>query len=100
VDFVVVVDQVIALLRQRARVTSRTLPRPFALDDTALEDLKEARFLTHPQMTDADGRGVVETRDRRRAPTVPTAVSFAMASGTRREPAPRGAGRDAVAQRR
>jgi class 3 adenylate cyclase len=40
VDFVTVVDQVIALLRQRGRVAYRTLKRQFQLDDEALEDLK------------------------------------------------------------
>jgi predicted ATPase len=39
-DFVAVVDQVIALLRQRGRVAYRTLKRQFQLDDEALEDLK------------------------------------------------------------
>jgi hypothetical protein len=41
VDFVAVLDQVIALLRQRGRLTYRTLKRQFQLDDAALEDLKE-----------------------------------------------------------
>jgi class 3 adenylate cyclase len=40
VDFVAVVDQVIALLRQRGRVAYRTLKRQFQLDDEAIEDLK------------------------------------------------------------
>ena len=35
-DFVAVVDQAIALLRQRGRVTYRTLQRQFQLDDDAL----------------------------------------------------------------
>jgi class 3 adenylate cyclase len=35
-----VVDQVIALLRQRGRVAYRTLKRQFQLDDEAIEDLK------------------------------------------------------------
>ena len=39
VDFVAVMDQVIALLRQRGRLTYRTLQRQFHLDDAALEDL-------------------------------------------------------------
>ena len=39
-DFVAIVDQVIALLRQRGRVAYRTLKRQFALDDEAIEDLK------------------------------------------------------------
>ncbi|HSX82093.1 MAG TPA: hypothetical protein VLQ80_26470 [Candidatus Saccharimonadia bacterium] len=38
-DFVAVVDQVITLLRQRGRVTYRTLQRQFPLDEEALADL-------------------------------------------------------------
>jgi len=41
VDFVAVVDQVIALLRQRGRLTYGTLKWQFELDDAALQDLKE-----------------------------------------------------------
>src|SRR5205809_4535180 len=40
VDFVAVVDQAIALLRQRGRLTYSTLQRQFQLDDAALEDVK------------------------------------------------------------
>src|SRR4029450_4049173 len=40
-DFVAVLDQVIALLRQRGRLTYRTLQRQFQLDDAALEDVKK-----------------------------------------------------------
>jgi hypothetical protein len=36
VDFVAVVDHVIALLRQRGRVTYSTLKRQFQLDEAAL----------------------------------------------------------------
>jgi TOMM system kinase/cyclase fusion protein len=39
-DFYSVVDQAIALLRQRGRVTYRALKRQFDLDDDVLEDLK------------------------------------------------------------
>jgi len=41
VDFVAVLDQVIALLHQRGRLTYRTLQRQFQLDDAALDDLKD-----------------------------------------------------------
>jgi hypothetical protein len=41
VDFVAVMDQVITLLRQRGRLTYRTLQRQFHLDDAALDDLKD-----------------------------------------------------------
>jgi hypothetical protein len=40
-DFVAVMDQVITLLRQRGRLTYRTLQRQFHLDDVAMDDLKE-----------------------------------------------------------
>jgi len=39
-DFVAVLDQVIALLQQRGRLTYSTLKRQFQLDDAALEDVK------------------------------------------------------------
>src|SRR6266851_3081004 len=39
-DFYTILDQVIALLRQRHRVTYRALQRQFGFDDTYLEDLK------------------------------------------------------------
>lgn len=38
-DVVAVVDQVMTLLRQRGRLTYRTLKWQCELDDTALEDL-------------------------------------------------------------
>jgi len=57
VDFVAVVDQVIALLRQRGRVTYRTLQRQFQLDEAALEDLKLE--LIEGQCLASDERGTV-----------------------------------------
>lgn len=36
-----ILDQAIAILQRRGRVTYRTLKRQFALDDAALEELKE-----------------------------------------------------------
>ena len=40
-DFVAVVDQAIALLRQRGRLTSRTLQLQFQLDDVHLHALTD-----------------------------------------------------------
>ena len=40
-DFVAVVDQVIALLRQQGRLNYRTLQLQFQLDEAHLEALKE-----------------------------------------------------------
>jgi predicted ATPase/class 3 adenylate cyclase len=56
-DFVAVMDQVIALLRQRGRLTYRTLQRQFHLDDAALEDLKLE--LIEGQCLASDERGTV-----------------------------------------
>jgi class 3 adenylate cyclase/tetratricopeptide (TPR) repeat protein len=57
VDFVAVVDQVIALLRQRGRLTYSTLKRQFQLDEAALEDVKNE--LIEGQRLAVDERGNV-----------------------------------------
>jgi class 3 adenylate cyclase/tetratricopeptide (TPR) repeat protein len=72
-DFVAVLDQVIALLRQRGRVTYRTLQRQFQLDDDTLHDLTEELLYAHPEVRDDAGRGLVWTGDARPAPTAPMA---------------------------
>ena len=56
-DFVAIVDQVIALLRQRGRVTYSTLKRQFQLDEAALEDVKNE--LIEGQRLAVDERGNV-----------------------------------------
>jgi hypothetical protein len=65
VDFVAVVDQVIALLRQRGRVAYRTLKRQFQLDDEALEDLKIALIDSQRLATDEQGTVLVWTEGKR-----------------------------------
>jgi len=55
-NFYSVVDQAIALLRQRGRVTYRALKRQFALDDEALADLTEELLYGQRLATDEDGR--------------------------------------------
>src|SRR5216683_2867373 len=59
VDFVAVMDQVIALLRQRGRLTYRTLQRQFQLDDAALEDLKDELIYGQRLAVDEDERVLV-----------------------------------------
>ena len=56
-NFYSVVDQAIALLRQRGRVTYRALKRQFALDDDVLEDLK-AELITAQRLA-VDEQGAV-----------------------------------------
>src|SRR5438067_6194874 len=61
VDFVAVVDQAIALLRQRGRLTYGTLKRQFQLDDAALDDLKDELIYGQRLADDEDGRVLVWT---------------------------------------
>src|SRR5438309_6118405 len=70
-DFVAVVDQVIALLRQRGRVAYRTLQRQFQLDEAALADLlAELRYAHHDKLRE-DEQGVVWTGDAGTAGVLP-----------------------------
>ena len=80
-DFVAVVDQVIVLLRQRGRLTYRTLQWPFQLDDDALHDLTDELLYAHPEVRNDAGRGLVWTGD---AATVPPAAT----APTAPQPAP------------
>ena len=67
-----ILDQAIAMLQRRGRLTYGALKRQFQLDDAALEDLKEALLFAHPQIADEAGRGLVWTGDtRRRSPPLP-----------------------------
>ena len=60
-DFCAVLDQALALLRQRGRVSYRALRRQFDLDDASLADLKDALVFAEPRVVDEDGRGLVWT---------------------------------------
>jgi class 3 adenylate cyclase len=62
-DFYTLLDHVVALLRQRQRVTYRALQRQFDLDEDALTDLKDALLYAHPQVVDDEGRGLRWTGD-------------------------------------
>src|SRR5712692_3297093 len=72
-DFVAVVDQVIALLRQRGRVTYRTLQRQFQLDENALADLlAELRYVYRDEIREEE-QGVMWAGGAR--PTPPATVT-------------------------
>jgi hypothetical protein len=77
VDFVAVMDQVIALLRQRGRLTYRTLQRQFHLDDAALDDLKDELIYGQRLAVDEEGKVLVWSGE--------TALAAAAPAGT---PAP------------
>jgi len=61
VDFVAVVDQAIVLLRQRGRLTYRTLQLQFQLDEAHLEVLKDELIYGQCVAVDEDGRVLVWT---------------------------------------
>src|SRR5438094_5234303 len=67
-DFVTVVDQAIALLRQRGRLTYRTLQRQFQLDDAALNDLKDELIEGQRLAVDEEGKILVWTGNSDPAP--------------------------------
>jgi hypothetical protein len=74
VDFVAVLDQVIALLRQRGRITYRPLQRQSQLDEVALEDLKEELLYGQRLAVDEDSRVLVWSGETgSTAPTGPAA---------------------------
>jgi class 3 adenylate cyclase len=58
-DFYAILDQVIALLRQRQRVTYRALQRQFGVDDTYLEDLKAELIDAQRLAVDEEGKVLV-----------------------------------------
>ena len=82
-DFYAVLDQVLALLRQRGRVSYRALKRQFDLDDAYLDDLKVEIIEVHQCAVEQEGTMLVWTgaapsaappspcRPRPRSPTRP-----------------------------
>jgi class 3 adenylate cyclase/predicted ATPase len=70
-DFYAVLDQVLALLRQRGRVSYRALKRQFDLDAAYLDDLKMEIIEVHQCAVDQDGTMLVWTGPTG-APPLPT----------------------------
>jgi hypothetical protein len=66
-----ILDQALALLQRRGRVTYRTLRLQFHLDEDHLDALKEELLYAHPQVRDDAGRGLLWTE---------TAATFATLS--------------------
>src|ERR671935_1473536 len=67
-----ILDQAIAMLQRRGRMTYRTLQRQFALDEDALNDLKDELLYAHPEVRDDAGRGLVWPSTPDTASTVPS----------------------------
>src|ERR1700745_854089 len=68
-DFYAVLDHVLALLRQRGRVSYRALKVQFHLDDEQLDALKEELLYAHRGAVEEDGRGLLWTAGVSATPT-------------------------------
>ena len=64
-----ILDQAIAMLQRRGRLTYGTLKRQFQLDEAALDDLKEQLLYASSQVVDDAGRGLVWTGETAVSPT-------------------------------
>jgi class 3 adenylate cyclase/predicted ATPase len=62
-SFEEILDQALAMLQRRGRVSYRALQRQFALDDAYLEDVKAELLYAYPQVSDDQGRGLIWTGD-------------------------------------
>ena len=69
-----ILQQTVAILQSRGRVSYRALQRQFELDDAYLADLKDELLYVYPQVVEDEGRGLVWTRETAEAST-PLAVS-------------------------
>jgi class 3 adenylate cyclase/tetratricopeptide (TPR) repeat protein len=58
-------DQALAMLQRRGRVTYRALKQQFGLDDDHLEALKDELLYAHPHVIEDDGRGLIWTGETR-----------------------------------
>src|SRR2546425_12681730 len=62
-SFEEILDQALAMLQRRRRVTYRTLKLQFTLDDAQLAALKDELLYSQPHVVDDAGRGLVWTDD-------------------------------------
>jgi class 3 adenylate cyclase/tetratricopeptide (TPR) repeat protein len=82
-----ILDQAIAMLQRRGRLTYRTLKRQFDLDDTALDDLKEELIYGQRLAVDEEERVLVWTGDAGTTPS-PSASGTASAPTADHPPPP------------
>ena len=76
-----ILDQALAMVQRRGRVTYRTLKLQFALDDEQLATLKDELLYSQPHVVDDAGRGLLWTGARERpTDSPPSAPSVTSAS--------------------
>jgi class 3 adenylate cyclase/predicted ATPase len=81
-----ILDQAIAMLQRRGRLTYGALQRQFHLDDATLDDLKEQLLYASPQVVDDAGRGLVWNDETAVAPTTVPPASLSAPPGPPRAP--------------
>jgi class 3 adenylate cyclase/tetratricopeptide (TPR) repeat protein len=81
-----ILDQAIAMLQRRGRLTYGALKRQFNLDDAFLEDLKEELIYGQRLAADEDGKVLVFTGGANGIPTLSPAGTFAPAVEPQRAP--------------
>ena len=100
-----ILDQAIAMLQRRGRLTYGTLQRQFQLDDAALATLKDELLYSQPHVVDDAGRGLVwtgatgTTPDLSPSPPPPLSAESPQGQTVQVAPPP-GAPRSADAERR
>ena len=72
-----ILDQAIAMLQRRGRLTYSTLKRQFQLDEDTLNDLKDELLFAHPQVHDEAGRGLIWVGDIGMTPSVDSPLNRA-----------------------
>jgi hypothetical protein len=80
-----ILQQTVAILQSRGRVSYRALQRQFELDDTYLADLKDELLYAYPQVVEDEGLGLAWTRETAEVST-PVAVSPLADPTSRRAP--------------
>src|SRR4029434_2495983 len=86
-DLYAIIDQVVALLRQRGRLTYRALQYQFSLDDAGLEALKAELIDGQELAVDKDGKMLVWKGDSG-AGSVPSEARGSSALATTQAPPP------------
>jgi hypothetical protein len=81
-----ILDQAIAMLQRRGRLTYRALKRQFNLDDAFFEDLKEELIYGQQLAADEEGKVLVWTGGTDRASAATSPPAFSPATAPQRAP--------------
>ena len=83
-----ILDQAIAMVQRRGRVTYRTLKLQFVLDDEQLATLKDELLYSQPHVVDDAGRGLLWIGDRERPTDSPPSAPSVTSASPQGQPTP------------